>query len=103
MSHRVIEPSRAADHGRDLRPWRGDGLAGDGRIRDPPMRGALRTLLRIPERKGHLSHRSKGREFVYRAIQPRGKAGRLALARVLDVFFGGSLENAVAADLSDPW
>ena len=71
-------------------------------IPDPPMRGALRTLLRILERKGHLSHRSQGREFVYRPTQPRGKAGRSALARVLDVFFGGSLEHAVAAHLSDP-
>ena len=71
-------------------------------IPDPPMRGALRTLLRILERKGHLSHRSQGREFVYRPTQPRGKAGRSALARVLEVFFGGSLEDAVAAHLSDP-
>jgi predicted transcriptional regulator len=69
---------------------------------DPPIRGALRTLLRILEQKGHLSHRQQGREFVYRPTQPRGKAGRSALGRVLDVFFGGSLENAVAAHLSDP-
>ena len=69
---------------------------------DPPMRGALRTLLRILERKGHLTHRQVGREFVYRPTQPRGQAGRSALGRVLDVFFGGSLESAVAAHLSDP-
>jgi predicted transcriptional regulator len=68
---------------------------------DPPMRGALRTLVRILERKGHLSHRQIGREFIYRPTQPRGQAGRTALERVLDVFFGGSLENAVAAHLSD--
>jgi predicted transcriptional regulator len=69
---------------------------------EPPMRGALRTLLRIMERKGHLTHRQEGREFVYRPTKPRGQAGRSALGRVLDVFFGGSLENAVAAHLSDP-
>ncbi len=69
---------------------------------DPPMRGALRTMLRILEQKGHLTHRQQGREFVYRPTQPRGAAGRSALERVLDVFFGGSLENAVAAHLSDP-
>ena len=68
---------------------------------DPPVRGALRTLLRILERKGHLSHREQGREFVYRPTQARGVAGRSALGRVLDVFFGGSLESAVAAHLSD--
>ena len=69
---------------------------------DAPMRGALRTLLRILERKGHLCHRKRGREFIYRPTQPRARAGRSALGRVLDVFFGGSLENAVAAHLSDP-
>jgi predicted transcriptional regulator len=68
---------------------------------DPPMRGALRTLVRILERKGHLTHRQVGREFIYRPTQPRGQAGRSALGRVLDVFFGGSLENAVAAHLGD--
>jgi BlaI family transcriptional regulator, penicillinase repressor len=69
---------------------------------DPPVRGALRTLVRILERKGHLTHRQEGREFVYRPTKPRGQAGRSALGRVLDVFFNGSLENAVAAHLSDP-
>ena len=71
-------------------------------IPDPPMRGALRTLLRILEKKGHLIHRKQGREFIYRPTQARGQAGRSALKRVLDVFFGGSLESAVAAHLSDP-
>jgi predicted transcriptional regulator len=71
-------------------------------IPDPPMRGALRTLLRILERKGHLARSTRGREIVYRPTQARGQAGRSALGRVLDVFFGGSLEHAVAAHLSDP-
>src|SRR6476469_9107147 len=71
-------------------------------IPDPPMRGALRTLLRILENKGHLTHRKQGREFIYRPTQARGQAGRSALGRVLDVFFGGSLGDAVAAHLSDP-
>lgn len=71
-------------------------------IPDPPMRGALRTMLRILENKGYLTHRKQGREFIYRPTQARGQAGRSALRRVLDVFFGGSLEDAVAAHLSDP-
>jgi len=69
---------------------------------DPPMRGALRTLLRILEQKGHLTRRDQGRQITYRPTQPRGRAGRSALGRVLDVFFNGSLEKAVAAHLSDP-
>ena len=71
-------------------------------IPDAPMRGALRTLLRILENKGHLVHRKQGREFIYRPTRERGQAGRSALGRVLDVFFGGSLGDAVAAHLSDP-
>lgn len=69
---------------------------------DPPMRGALRTLLRIMEKKGHLTRRQEGREFAYRPTQPRRRAARSAMGRVLDVFYGGSLEKAVAAHLSDP-
>lgn len=69
---------------------------------DPPMRGALRTLLRIMEQKGHLTRHQEGRRITYRPTQPRGRAGRSALERVLDVFFNGSLEQAVAAHLSDP-
>lgn len=71
-------------------------------IPDPPMRGALRTLLRIMEEKGHLTRRQQGKEFFYRPTQPRSRAARSALGRVLDVFFSGSLEKAVAAHLSDP-
>jgi predicted transcriptional regulator len=69
---------------------------------DPPMRGALRTLLRIMEQRGQLKRRQQGKEFFYRPALPRGRAARSALGRVLDVFFSGSLEKAVAAHLSDP-
>jgi predicted transcriptional regulator len=69
---------------------------------DPPMRGALRTLLRIMEEKGHLTRRQERGEFVYRPTQSRRRAARSALGRVLDVFYSGSLEKAVAAHLSDP-
>jgi predicted transcriptional regulator len=69
---------------------------------DPPTRGALRTLLRIMEQKGHLVRRQEGRKIVYRPTQRRGPAGRSALGRVLDVFFNGSLEKALTAHLSDP-
>jgi predicted transcriptional regulator len=69
---------------------------------DPPMRGAVRTLLRIMETKGYLTRKKTGGEFAYRPMQPRTRAARSALGRVLDVFYNGSLEKAVAAHLSDP-
>jgi len=68
---------------------------------DPPSRTAVRTLLRILEEKGHLKHVQRGREFVYQPTQPRLRAGRSALKRVLSTFFDGSLERAVAAHLAD--
>jgi predicted transcriptional regulator len=68
---------------------------------DPPTRTAVRTLLRILEEKGHLKHRQEGLKYVYLPTRPRGRAGRSAFQRVLDVFFDGSLEKAVAAHLGD--
>jgi len=69
---------------------------------DRPSHTAVRTLLRILEEKGHLQHEKQGRRFLYRPTRPRGLAGRSALRGVLQTFFDGSLEKAVAAHLSDP-
>ncbi len=71
------------------------------RLPDPPTRTAVRTMLRILEQKGHLTHRQEGLAFVYKASRPRARAGRSALERVLKTFFDGSLEKAVAAHLGD--
>jgi predicted transcriptional regulator len=68
---------------------------------DPPSKTAVRTFLRILEEKGHLKHVQQGREYVYQPIQPRIRAGRSAFQRVLQTFFDGSLEKAVAAHLAD--
>jgi predicted transcriptional regulator len=69
---------------------------------DPPTRTAVRTLLRILEDKGHLKHSKHGREFFYRPATARSRAGQSAVRRVLQTFFGGSLEKAVAVYLADP-
>ncbi len=68
---------------------------------DPPSNTAVRTLLRILETKGHLAHLQDGPRYVYRAVRSRDRVGRSSLQRVLDTFFGGSLERAVAAHLTD--
>ena len=67
------------------------------RLPDAPGKTAVRTFLRILEEKGHLVHDEEGRTYVYRPSRPRERAGAGAFRRVLDVFFGGSLEEAVAA------
>lgn len=69
---------------------------------DPPTRTAVRTMLRILEEKGHLVHKKKGREFIYQPTRARARAGLSALRRVVQTFFEGSLEKAVAVHLSDP-
>jgi BlaI family transcriptional regulator, penicillinase repressor len=62
----------------------------------------VRTLLRIMETKGAVVHRVEGKRFVYRAKGSHQNAAGSALRRVLDVFFGGSIEKAVAMHLADP-
>jgi predicted transcriptional regulator len=71
------------------------------RIPDAPSPISVRTLLKILEKKGHLTHFQDGRRFVYRPVRARDHAGRSSLKRVLNIFFDGSLEKAVAAHLAD--
>jgi predicted transcriptional regulator len=68
---------------------------------DPPGKTAVRTLLTILERKGHLAHRDEAGTYIYAPIRPREQAAQSALRKVLQTFFGGSLEQAVAAHLAD--
>lgn len=62
---------------------------------------AVRTFLRILERKGHLRHVDRDSRYVYLATRPRQSAARTALTQVLNVFFGGSVEQAMATLLSE--
>ena len=72
-----------------------------GGLPDPPGKTAVRTLLGILEEKGHLSHEQDGQTYIYSPIHAREQAGPSALKRVLEVFFGGSLEHAEAAHLGE--
>ena len=68
-------------------------------IPSPPTAMAVRRMMHILEEKGHLRRRERGREVVYFPRQAKDKAGRHAFERVLETFFGGSLEEALAAHL----
>jgi predicted transcriptional regulator len=72
------------------------------RVPNAPSYTAVRTMLRILEAKGFIQHRVDGRRYVYSPTRSLRVEGRSALGRVLRVFFGGSLEQALAAHLSDP-
>lgn len=68
-------------------------------IPDAPTPMAVRRMMHILEEKGQLRRRQQGREVVYLPRESKDKAGRSAFQRVLETFFGGSLEEALAAHL----
>src|SRR4029077_9977127 len=78
---------------------RGEASAADvsTALADPPSYSSVRALLRILEEKGHLKHREDGPRYVFLPTEPRAKASRSALRRVVETFFDGSLSGAVAA------
>ena len=58
---------------------------------------AVRTFLRILEKKEFLIHVEEQGKFIYRPVLSREKAAKSALQQLLDTFFAGSTEQAVAA------
>ena len=68
-----------------------------GALPDAPSYSAVRALLAILVEKGHLKHRSEQGRYIYAPTRRRSHVGRSALRRVLDTFYEGSLEKAVAA------
>lgn len=71
------------------------------KLPDPPTDMAVRRLLHILEEKGHVKRlRKDGREVIYAPAQSRARAGLHALRQVLDTFFGGAVDAALAAHLT---
>jgi predicted transcriptional regulator len=71
-------------------------------LRDPVSCATVRSVLRRLEGKGLLKHGKKGRTYVYKPGRSRHHGGQLAFRRVLNVYFDGSLEKALACYLADP-
>jgi predicted transcriptional regulator len=69
---------------------------------DQLSRVTVRTMLRVLEEKGHLKHTVDGRQFIYRPVRQRRRAGQSAMRRLVDTFFDGSLVEAVGAHIVDP-
>lgn len=65
-------------------------------IPDPPSYSAVRAMLRVLEEKKHIRHEEKDLRYVFVPIVPRDKARRSAIRHLLDTFFEGSPEQAVA-------
>jgi BlaI family transcriptional regulator, penicillinase repressor len=74
----------------------------------PPSYSAVRVIVNVLERKGHLRHARRGKKYVYSPTTPRSKAVKGALSSLLRTYFDDSVHLAVAAmvklrarDLSD--
>jgi predicted transcriptional regulator len=65
-------------------------------LADPPSYSAVRTFLRLLEERGHVRHEQDGPRYVYTPTVARREAQRSALAHLVDTFFDGSVEDAVA-------
>ena len=62
-----------------------------------PSYSTVRTQLRVLEEKGHVRHEFDGVRFVYMPAVARHAARKSALRHLVDTFFDGSAEKAVAA------
>ena len=69
---------------------------------DAPTYSAVRAKLRVLEEKGHVRHEEEALRYVYLPVVARDSARRSALRHMVSTFFGGSVEDTVAAllDLS---
>jgi predicted transcriptional regulator len=66
-------------------------------IADPPSYTAIRTLLTILEKKGHVRHRVDGPRYVYQPAVAREQMGKRAIQTLLATFYDNSMERVVAA------
>src|SRR3954471_15754084 len=65
-------------------------------LADPPSYSAVRTFLRLLEERGHVTHVQDGPRYIYTPTVPLREAQRSALSHLVDTFFDGSIEQAVA-------
>ena len=66
------------------------------RMTDPPTDSAVRSVLRILVQKEHLASEYDGPRYVYSPTVSAQRARSSAMQHVLKIFFGGSVEGAVA-------
>ena len=62
-----------------------------------PSYSTVRTQLRVLESKGYVRHEEQGLRYVYMAAIRRNAARKSAVRHLVETFFDGSAEKAVAA------
>ena len=70
-------------------------------MEDQPHDSTIRTLLRVLESKGYVTHEARGKAYLYRAAIGRQKVQGHALGSLLAQFFGGSAEDLVLRLIED--
>jgi predicted transcriptional regulator len=83
----------------DILYRRGRASAGDvmDALSGNPTYSTVRTQLRVLEEKGQVRHEEDGPRYVYFPAVPRKAARKSALRHLIETFFDGSAERAVAA------
>jgi predicted transcriptional regulator len=83
----------------DILYRRGRATAGEvlADLTGDPSYSTVRTQLRVLEDKGHVHHEEVGLRYVYVPAVPRRAARKSALRHLVDTFFDGSSQQAVAA------
>lgn len=71
-----------------------------GALPDPPSYSAVRRLIAILEEKGQVKHREEGGRYIYTPVEPWAQVSKSAIEQVVESFFGGSVESAVATLLT---
>lgn len=67
---------------------------------EAPSNSAVRAMLRTLEEKKHVRHEAEDLRYVYMPVVPREKARRSAVTHLVNTFFDGSTEQAVATLLN---
>ena len=70
-------------------------------LHEAPGYSAVRSALRLLEKRGLLMHQREGAKYIFQAKVPSKHAGQSALRRVMATFFQNSVMQAVQTILSD--
>jgi predicted transcriptional regulator len=70
-------------------------------LHEAPGYSAVRSALRLLEKKGLLTHRRDGAKYIFEPKVPGARAGESALRRVIATFFPNAALDAVQTILSD--
>src|SRR5512140_1833010 len=71
------------------------------RVEGAPSYSTVRTILRVLERKGFVTHTEQDLRYIYKPTATLETAQRSAIQRIVHTFFEGSAKQAIAAFL-DP-